>query len=565
MLRAAVLLAVTMMGTAAFASRAKTEFKQYVQPDGTVLTLTLWGDERFHCYRDLSLNTFIRDSLGVFHPLLLDVADETPEFFPTRGSTTADIGYADQNWDASHTYRQLVILVAFADTDFSIAAPRDTYHRIFNEPGYNQRSGAGCVADYFRDQSAGKLNLQFDVYGPYKVSSKARSGGSKNFGRSAFREATQMMLAENPDADFSVYDWSDDGYKNVTQVIFVYAGYAGNQAGIEEDGYVWPNTSSFGSVTTPDGYTISDYTASGELWVNDTSCGIGTICHEFSHSLGLPDIYPTSTSSSLPFSLVDEWDLMDGGPITNRGWCPPNYSPLEKMIMGWLESEELTQDTVISDLKPIADGGKAFMVKHTDSEFLLLENRQWTGWDAGLPGRGLVVYHVKFDQNRWLSSGGGSVNNVAGKPYYSIVAADNLDCTAWYDLFLERYGLRSPYQNAGMMNSLLMSSAAYPWQTDSTTFVNRELSATSVPAAKMYDQDAEGSTMLSKAISNITQNADGSVSFAFHASPVSAIVARRSDAPSGAVYTLTGSRVGQPLELLPKGVYIVDGKKIVKR
>ena len=81
----------------------------------------------------------------------------------------------------------------------------------------------------------------------------------------------------------------------------------------------------------------------------------------------------------------------------------------------------------------------------------------------------------------------------------------------------------------------------------------------------MYDQDAEGSTMLSKAISNITQNADGSVSFAFHASQGSGIVARRSDAPSGAVYTLTGSRLCQPLEQLPKGVYIVGGKKIVKR
>ena len=131
-------------------------------------------------------------------------------------------------------------------------APRDTYHRIFNEPGYNQRSGAGSVADYFRDQSAGKLNLQFDVYGPYKVSQNARSGG-KNFGRSALREAARMMVAENPDADYSVYDWSDDANKRINQVIFVYAGYAGNQAGIDEDGYVWPNTSSFGSVTTPDG------------------------------------------------------------------------------------------------------------------------------------------------------------------------------------------------------------------------------------------------------------------------------------------------------------------------
>ena len=59
-------------------------------------------------------------------------------------------------------------------------------------------------------------------------------------------------------------------------------------------------------------------------------------------------------------SVVDEWDLMDGGNYTNRGWCPPNYSPLEKMLMGWLTPEELTENTDINGLKPIAEGGKAF-------------------------------------------------------------------------------------------------------------------------------------------------------------------------------------------------------------
>ena len=472
------------------------------------------------------------------------------------------LNYADANWDGDRVYRQLVVLVSFADCDFSLDSPRATYDDIFNKPGYNQRSGPGCVADYFRDQSAGLLNLQFDVYGPYQVSSKAKGTTSgRNWGRSILSEATRLLVEDQPDIDYSVYDWDGDG--QVNQVIFVYAGYAGNQAGLENEGYIWPNTSSFGAVTTPDGYKISDYSASGELWINNTSCGIGTICHEFSHSFGLPDIYPTSQSANLPMTVVDEWDLMDGGPATNRGWCPPNYSPLEKMIMGWLEPEELTADTVIQDLKPVAEGGAVYLLRHTDSEFYLLENRQWSGWDLGLPGRGLVIYHVKFDQYRWQ---GNTVNDVSGQPYYSIVTADNMNYDDWLALHLARYGNRSPYLNTGMMNSTLMSTAAYPWQTDSTTFVNSELSATSVPAALMYEADANGEKVLSMAISRITQHADGTVSFAVRTGRGDGITAPKATVTQTGIYTLAGRRLRDdiPQAQLPKGIYIIDGQKIVK-
>ena len=134
----------------------------------------------------------------------------------------------------------------------------------------------------------------------------------RNEGHTAFREATRMMMEEHPGIDFSVYDWNGDG--NVEQVVYVYAGNSGNQSTIQNEGYVWPTTGSFSSISTKDGHKISHYTASGELWVNDTSCGIGIICHEFSHCLGLPDIYPifddicitditTQTDASMSFAF----------------------------------------------------------------------------------------------------------------------------------------------------------------------------------------------------------------------------------------------------------------------
>lgn len=488
----------------AIAARAKIEWKSYRQPDGTVLTLTLCGDEQFSCYLSTDGQTYSRDSLGAFHIL----ANEQLQQQSSSRSRRAIRQLAEPitDWNPNRIYRQLVILFSFEDYDFSMEDPAAYYNSVFNEKGFNNGTGVGCVADYFRDQSNGRFNLQFDIYGPYQVSGKAKSGSSKNYGSSFLKEATEMMVGENPDIDYSPYDWDGDGYVN--QVIYVYAGLAGNISGNE--GYIWPNTSTFSSIKTADNHIISSYTASGEKFTENIYAGMGTICHEFTHSLGLPDLYPTSKTIGV-FSVVDEWDLMDGGNFTGRGWCPPNYSPLEKMLLGWLEPEELTEECTINGLKPVSEGGKVYQIKHTDSEYYLLENRQWTGWDAGLPGQGLVVYHVSYNASKWNSN---SVNNIKGKPNYSLVAADNLDYDAWDALMTQRGG--SSYAGKSMMNSFYLSTAPYPWQTDSTDFVNNSLTATSVPATVMYNKNAFGKTILSKSITDIVQNADGTVSFTFH-------------------------------------------------
>ena len=466
------------------------------------------------------------------------LVDWTPPTFARGGST--DIAYGDRGWDATRTYRQLVVLLSFSNCDFSLDDAQSTYDAMFNTPGYTRREGAGCVADYFRDQSNGQLNLQFDVFGPYKTSKKVKTGSSsRNEGRTAFREATKMLMEEHPDIDYSVYDWDGDG--NVEQVVYVYAGYSGNQSTIVSEGYIWPTTGSFSTIDTKDGHHIIRYTASGELWVNNASCGIGTICHEFSHCLGLPDIYPTSSSVS-DISIVDEWDLMDGGTATNYGWCPPNYSPLEKMIMGWLTPKELTADTTITGLKPIAEGGEVYLVRQTEGAFYLLENRQWNGWDFGLPGQGLVIYHVNFYRYNWT---GNNVNNVQDMPNYSLVAADGRSFADWYNQ-IKQTSSRNPYTDiAHRLHSKILSTAPYPW-------LNEEAN---VDQVTLFDD---------KSITDIIQHEDGTVSFTFHTlgSGIRSILATPK---AKGIYTLSGQKVrddGQT-EGLPRGVYVVDGLKVI--
>lgn len=429
------------------------------------------------------------------------------------------------NWDANKTYKQMVVLFEFTDTLFHREDARATYDKFFNEPGYNEGQGAGCVADYFRDQSSGLLNLSFDVYGPVKVNQKAQpydnpTEKTRNFGKDMMGQALKQVLQDNPTVDYSQYDWDGDG--TIEQVVFVYAGPGGNKNTQKSYGHIWPNTGSMTQQTTPDGKKISNYTCSAELWLAGNkdlrSCGIGTICHEFSHCLGLPDIYPVDNSDNgYPYSAVDEWDLMDGGNFTNFGWCPPNYSPLEKMLLGWLAPVELTEATSVTALQPVAQGGTAYQVKHTANEYLLLENRQWNGWDKGLPGKGLVVYQVDYSASKWSSN---SVNSFVdeNKFLYRIAHADNLNYTAWANLAKSR-GVTTQsqlYKNrTDRLNSMLLSTSSYPWATDSTTFVNSELTDTSVPATIMHNNNSAGVKLLGKPITNIQMSEDGLVSFDF--------------------------------------------------
>ncbi len=436
----------------------------------------------------------------------------------TDGDSTADgsrrqaplrLASINTNWDSTRVYRQAVILISFSDQDFKEANPQAFYDSLFNAPGFNKRKGPGCVADYFRQQSGGLFNLEFDVYGPVRVSSKAQpyskpTENTRNYGSSVLREAT-LKVIDSLKVDFSQYVWRDS--RKVNQVIYVYAGLCGNQASEKSYGHIWPNTSSFASISTS-GVTIANYTCSGELWANGSSCGIGTICHEFTHSLGLPDIYPTTSDAG--YSMVDEWDLMDGGNFTNYGWCPPNYTAMEKLLLGWLTPEELTEPTTVKGMKTVDEGGPVYRIKHSDSEWLLLENRQQSGWDKGLPGKGLVIYHVYYDKAVWS---GNSVNNNKNKRRFELMSADNMDYDAWMD-YVSSWAKPQQYAHSDHMNSYLLSSSAYPWVTDSTA-VNNELTAQSVPATVMNYPNLDGETVLDKPVTDIVQNADGTISFRF--------------------------------------------------
>lgn len=453
-------------------------------------------------------------------------------------------------FDPQKTYRQPVVLISFSDRDFTMDNPADFYNRLFNEKGFNQGNGMGSIADYFRDQSNGLFNLQFDIYGPIKVDQKA--GGHKGF---YFGDDVQLksleILRETEQTDFAIYDW--DGDSLVNQVLFIAAGYSGNNT----SGYIWPNTGYF-RILLPGGMRSNYASITCELFDDNSLCGMGTIIHEFFHCLGLPDLYPLAPAKA--YSTVDEWDIMDGGNFTNHGWCPPNLSAMEKMYMGWSTPIELTESTSIQDMRPVSDGGDTYIIRSSGNsdEFYLLENRKQEGWDYGCPGNGLLIFHVNYDKYNWCNN----YVNVSDTYYrYDLFHADGKKYQDWDSNNNGKDLTKWTMDNR--LRSKYLSTSPYPYINPTTDAVNDSLTDNSEPASVLFAANAEGKKFMSKAITNIKLSEDGNISFDFmypNSSGVS-ILAADEKTVSG-LYDLNGRRLSSPPHL--PGIYIIrynDGTK----
>ena len=439
------------------------------------------------------------------------------------------------SWDPQKIYRVPVILMSFADCDFSAEHDQAFYNDLFNKSGFNLGLGPGCVADYFRDQSLGQFNVRFDVVGPIKLTSNQKSKNSNNFGTSQLREA---IIQADDQFNYADYDW--DGGKRVEAVIIVYAGYGGNEDVDAADGCIWPNTDNL--YFSLDGVGIGGYSASPELWTENTSCGIGTICHEFCHILGLPDLYPTSGSE---FSVVDEWDLMDGGNYADNGWCPPNLSIHEREFLGWQTPEDLTDVKTITDMPSYESSGKAYRIvndAHPD-EYYLLENRQWEGWDFMLPNHGLLITHVDFDENMWR---GNYVNSTKSHHRLEYFHADNLD----FNYYEELYGGDTAQRGSDGRN-LRLKNTTYPY-VDAEGISHDSLTDTSVPAAIIFNPRADGVKLMGKSVTDIREEG-GHISFHF-TDTSTGIATISTDIRPVAYYDLWGSKLPVPPV---KGLYII--------
>lgn len=378
----------------------------------------------------------------------------------------------------------LVILAEFTDKSFQSGHDAEYYSHVMNDNNFSHQDGfVGSVHDYFFDQSEGQFDLTFDVVGPIKLAHNMAYYGRRTENASdanAYEMIYEAVIgAAGQLGSFEKYDWFGDGY--VDQVFVIYAG-RGEASGGGDD-TIWPHRSQFVRPLRVGGKYVSVYACTNELRSDTQIDGIGTFCHEFSHCLGLPDLYDVAYGGNYG---MDDWDLMNSGSYLGESFRPCAYSGYERNYCGWKNPVILTSDTVVNCVKGISEGGDYYIIRNDayPDEYYILENRSCTGWDASQPGSGLLVTYIDFDKTLWRSN---MVNTLYDgyndHQRYTPIQADNYAIGKAGDLY--------PYQR------------------------NNGLTNRSIPAATLWHDNPDGIKFMSKPITNIVRNEDGTISFDF--------------------------------------------------
>lgn len=536
------LAAMFMLAASAFAVPAKRVKRQVQQPDGSVLTVMLRGDENFHytstedgqplvqradgayCYATLDSNGKLTASAQVAHDVESRGAAELSflNYYTTESQKVRSLGMerakqrnarrmarlanrgvvdasgkpvrrvmagatGGEGIGVTGKRKGLVILVNFKDKKMQSKHTQAEWNDYFNKVGYNKYGNNGSVHDYFYAQSYGKLDLEFDVIGPVTVSKNMAAYGANDAQGNdidpagMIKEACELAYAKEK-MDMSQYDWDGDGA--VDQVYVIYAGY-GEAAGGDAN-TIWPHEWDIqggGYSLVLGGQRIRTYACSSELNGGSGTyiSGIGTACHEFSHCMGIPDFYDTAGGGCFG---MDAWDLMDYGSYGGDGYEPTGYNTYEKWVSGWIEPTILTEPCYIKNMKPLSDAPEACVVfnEANKNEYYIFENRQLKGTDVALPNHGMLVIHVDYDQKVWFDN---EVNNTSNHQRFTVVPADN------------------------KLTSETVTGDTYPGTTKST-----ELTDTSKPAATLFNANSDGRKFLGKPVTEITDK-DGLISFTF--------------------------------------------------
>lgn len=472
--------------------------------------------------------------------------------------------------------KALVILAAFSDKSFSKGddAIVKFYDEVLNQEGYSQNGAAGSVHDYFKDMSRGEFDLTFDIVGPVKVSKSATyyggpspiMGGADHIGE--FITEAIKKADEKCDIDWKKYDWDDDG--EVEQVFVLYAGYG--QATGGPTGTIWPNAWTLDEALqnsdgnggfSIDGVFINQYACSNELYLDSGTVpmGLGVFCHEFSHCMGLPDMYDTNYGST---PTMGDWDLLAGGSYNGPqgiGWCPAGWTSYERAYAGWLELTELKAGDIIKGMTSLEEAdGKAYVIyndNHKD-EYYLLENHKGMGWDKYTPENGLLIIHVDYDKDLFDN------NIVNSKGEFTPAEG--------YDRYFTNDHLRmAPFSR---VRSIQNDTYFYTYPMDAPRGVVDSLTDTSKPAAELYNALADGSKLMGKPVYNIEKDDDGNISFTFmtkekETDAIQDIAMAEDAAGDDTVYDITGKKAGRIGDIkngsLKAGIYIIGGKRLQKK
>lgn len=389
---------------------------------------------------------------------------------------------ASNRQKATGIRKMLVILMQYKDVPFHKS--KTDFDNLFNQKNYAEDGAKGSVYDFYTDVSYGQLQLQIDVIGPCTTKyNKSYYGKNNRYGSDSntedlFTEAVKYAVTQ---CSLSDYDSDADGF--VDNIHIVFAGY-GEEAGAEQNA-IWSHEATFYTPYEAQGMKIDRYSCAPELR-GKSGTGISRIgphCHEIGHALGAMDFYDTNYEEDGYYNGTGEWDIMAEGSWNNNGITPADFNPYVKSAnFEWINPQPLPKGCVT--LMPSCfDADSYYYIQSSDAEdYYLLEHRTKSKWGEGLPGEGLLFYHVHGD----IASVGNEINVTAPQRCYIVCASQSS---------------RLPGNSSTSYGNINSPGCPYPGSS-----MNRTFGQGSIPTPFFWDSDYCGIE-----INDITIDTNGNV------------------------------------------------------
>ena len=437
-------LLLCVFAVTANAVPARRGWQTRVQADGTTIEVQQFGDEFYH-YMINRDGKQVREINGMY-----EVVGEAPspaKAQARRAKVAARRQRKGIGIEPNLAPKGVVILANFKDKSMQSSHTKAVFDQLCNATNCTVNSGYPSAAQYFADQSNGAYRPVFDVFGPVTLSrnlsyygTDGREEGDDQHATDAVVEAC-ILANEQFDINWADYDSDNDGFVDFVYVI--HAGYGQADGGAANT--IWPHNWEVSSAiqsgyctytraqATLDGKKLENYAISCELdHFANTLTGIGTLCHEFGHVMGLPDWYDTDYGTNYNYCLTpNDWDVMDSGAYGGDGHCPPNYSPWEKYFFRWHTPLNLGNTPANLTLYPNGtENYQAYQINASGTQqgpttsgwCYFIENRQAVGWDRPLTGHGMLIWKVNFNASAWENNAPNNTNT-SGSPLYTIVSA----------------------------------------------------------------------------------------------------------------------------------------------
>ncbi|PKK89779.1 MAG: hypothetical protein CVV64_12700 [Candidatus Wallbacteria bacterium HGW-Wallbacteria-1] len=250
------------------------------------------------------------------------------------------------------------------------------------------------VTSYFNAASGGRVTVLFSIAqasggGPFRMSFSMDHYGANTAETYDALKADLMreaILAADAVTDFSNFD----------SVMIFHAGPGEELSGVPAS-FLWSAHVPLSPAVEADGIRVVSAMCMPETYQPYGAQSIvGVTAHEFGHELGLPDLYDTTPASGSDSQGIGIWGLMGSGNWLGDGATPSLPCAWSRAHLGWDDPVDVTSSVTGRALTHPQAGGESLRVwidRSTD-EYFLLENRFATGWDASLPGQGLLVWHI---------------------------------------------------------------------------------------------------------------------------------------------------------------------------